>query len=99
MELGTEGWELMASLRVVMALDKMEALETRVRGLVEMVQQLKRANAALQEELRAARERLVKQDELCQRWKDERAGIRSRIEKVLGEVDSLECIEGVQSEE
>ena len=82
-----------------MALDKMEALETRVRGLVEMVQQLKRANAALQEELRAARERLVKQDELCQRWKDERAGIRSRIEKVLGEVDSLECIEGVQSEE
>ena len=99
MELGTEGWELMASLMVVIALDKIEALETRVRGLVEMVQQLKRANAALQEELRAARERLVKQDELCQRWKDERAGIRSRIEKVLGEVDSLECIEGVQSEE
>jgi len=76
-----------------MALDKMEALETRVRGLVEMVQQLKRANATLQEELRAARERLVKQDELSQRWKEERAGIRLRIEKVLGEVDSLECIE------
>jgi hypothetical protein len=76
-----------------MALDKMEALETRVRGLVEMVQQLKRANATLQEELRSARERLVKQDELCQRWREERAGIRSRIEKVLNEVDSLECIE------
>ncbi|MBM4121495.1 MAG: cell division protein ZapB [Nitrospira sp.] len=76
-----------------MALDKMEALETRVRGLVEMVQQLKRANATLQEELRAARERLVRQDELSQRWKEERAGIRIRIEKVLGEVDSLECIE------
>ncbi len=76
-----------------MALDKMEALETRVRGLVEMVQQLKRTNTALQEELRAARERLVKQDELRQRWEEERAGIRSRIEKVMGELDVLECME------
>lgn len=82
-----------------MALDKMEALETRVRGLVEMVQTLKRANATLQEELRAARERLVKQDELGQRWEEERAGIRSRIEKVLGELDVLECMEGAQCEE
>jgi FtsZ-binding cell division protein ZapB len=82
-----------------MALDKMEALETRVRGLVEMVQTLKRTNATLQEELRAARERLVKQEELCQRWEEERAGIRSRIEKVLGELEFLECLEGAPCEE
>ncbi len=82
-----------------MALDKMEALETRVRGLVEMVQALKRANAALEGELRAARERLMKQDELGRQWEEERAGIRSRIEKVLGELDFLECLEGAQCEE
>ncbi|TAJ23256.1 MAG: cell division protein ZapB [Nitrospirae bacterium] len=82
-----------------MALDKMEALETRVRGLVEMIHTLKRANAALEEELRGARERLLKQSELERRWEDERAGIKSRVEKVLGELDFLECMEGASCEE
>ncbi|MBI4402455.1 MAG: cell division protein ZapB [Nitrospirae bacterium] len=76
-----------------MALDKMEALEARVRGLVELVQDLKRVNAALQVELRAARERLSKQEENNRRWEEERANIRSRINKVLGELDFLECME------
>lgn len=82
-----------------MALDKMEALETRVRGLVEMIHTLKRANAALEEELRGARERLLKQSESERRWEDERAGIKSRVEKVLGELDFLECMEGAPCEE
>jgi len=76
-----------------MALEKMEALEARVRGLVEMVQELKRTNAALQGELRTARERLSKQQELSHRWGEERSDIRARIEKVLGELDFLESIE------
>lgn len=76
-----------------MALDKLQALEARVKGLVELVQSLKRQNASLHEELRAARERLLKQDELNRRWKEERTDIRSRIEKVLGELDFLECME------
>ena len=76
-----------------MALEKMEALEARVRGLVEMVQELKRTNAALQAELRTARERLSKQQELSHRCGEERSDIRSRIEKVLGELDFLESIE------
>ena len=76
-----------------MALEKMEALEARVRGLVEMVQELKRTNAALQAELRTARERLSKQQELSHRWGEERSDIRSRIEQVLGELDFLESIE------
>lgn len=76
-----------------MALDRMAALEARVRGLVEMIQTLKRANAALEGELRAARERLLQQRESERRWEDERAGIKARIEKVLGELDVLECIE------
>ena len=82
-----------------MALDKMEALEKRVRGLVELVQTLKRVNATLEGELRAAQNRLVKQDELNRQWKEERTDIRSRIEKVLGDVEILECLDGAPSEE
>jgi chromosome segregation ATPase len=77
-----------------MALEKMEALESRVRGLVELIQDLKRANTALHEELRAARERLMKQEELGRRWETERHDIKTRIEKVLGELDCLGSLEG-----
>ena len=73
-----------------MALEKLEALESRVRGLVELIQDLKRANTALQGELRTARDRLMKQEELGRRWEVERHDIRARIEKVLGELDFLE---------
>lgn len=74
-----------------MSLEKLEALESRVRSLVDLVQELKRTNAALQGELRATRERLMKQEELGRRWEDERIDIKARIEKVLGELDFLEC--------
>ena len=74
-------------------LDKMAALEARVRGLVEVIQELRRANATLQQELRAARERMIKQDEENRRWEDERGDIRSRIEKVLAELEVLECLD------
>ena len=73
-----------------MALEPMEALETRVRGLVAMVQELKRTNATLEKELRVARERRIDQEERSRRWERERSEIRSRIEKVLGELDLLE---------
>lgn len=76
-----------------MALEKLEALEARVRDLVGLVQQLKRANAALQAEVRAVQARLFEQKESNRRWEEERAHIRSRIEKVLGELDFLECLE------
>lgn len=78
---------------MALALDKMEALESRVRGLVELVQDLKRTNAALQADLRAVRERLSKLEENNRRWDEERANIKSRINKVLGELDFLECVE------
>jgi hypothetical protein len=76
-----------------MALEKMEALEVRVRGLVTLVQELKRTNAALQGELRLARDRLSKQIELSRRWQDERDHVRVRIEKVLGDLEVLDCLE------
>jgi hypothetical protein len=75
------------------ALEKLEALESRVRGLVEMVQDLKRSNASLQSELRAARERLLKQEELARRWGTERGDIKARIQRVMDELEYLESID------
>lgn len=76
-----------------MALDQLDALETRIRDLVLVVQELKRKNAALEEEVRTARQRLAAQDDANNRWEKERVDIRARIEKVLGEIELLECVE------
>ena len=45
-----------------MSLEKMETLEVRVRGLVELVQELKQANASLQQQLDMAEEDLSKRE-------------------------------------
>lgn len=76
-----------------MALDRMEALEARVRKMVDMIQDLKETNASLEKELEHARAHLEQQESESRRWEEERADIRSRIEKVLGELDSLEALE------
>ena len=73
-----------------MSLEKMEALEVRVKRLVDMVQELREANGLLKQELEGAREGLMRQEMLSQNWEEERSTIRSRIEKVLGELDFLE---------
>ena len=75
-----------------MALEKLEALEARIRSLVHLTQELKREKVSLEAELRKTRERLVKQEEESHRWEAERAAVRSRIEKVLGELDILGCM-------
>jgi len=76
-----------------MSLDRLDALETRIRELVKLVQELKRKNALLEEEVKAARQRLATQDDLNRRWEKERVDIKSRIEKVMNEMELLECIE------
>ncbi len=76
-----------------MSLESLDALETRIRDLVKLVQELKRKNAVLEEELRTTRERLAIQEDLNRRWERERNDIRTRIEKVLDEMDALECLE------
>lgn len=73
-----------------MSLDKLEALEARVRKLVDTVYELKRANAALEQDLQAARAHIEKQEDMSRRWEEERMAIRSRIEKVMGELEFLE---------
>jgi chromosome segregation ATPase len=76
-----------------MTLDRLDALEARIRELVKLVQDTKRKNAALEEDLRLTRERLASQDDNNERWERERMDIRSRIEKVIGEIDVLECVD------
>ncbi len=70
-----------------MTLDRLDALEIRIRDLVKLVQDLKRKNVSLEDELRLARERVAVRDDENRRWEQERVDIRSRIEKVLGEID------------
>jgi FtsZ-binding cell division protein ZapB len=76
-----------------MALDRLDALETRIRDLVQLVQELKRKNAVLEEEVKTARQRLAAQDDTNRQWEKERIDIRARIEKVMSEIELLECIE------
>lgn len=76
-----------------MALEKLEALEGRIKDLVKTVQELRHRNQALEQEARAARARLAAQDDANKRWERERSQIRARVEKVLGEVEMLECWE------
>ena len=76
-----------------MALDRLDALESRIRDLVKLVQELKKKNAVAEEELKVVRHRLAEKDDSNRRWKQERVDIRSRVEKVLGDIELLECLE------
>lgn len=78
-----------------MGVDRLAALEARVRELLELIQTLKRENAGLKSDLRAARERLVRQQTNGDQWVTERTEIKARIEKVLDELDALEFVESV----
>ncbi|MFO0706821.1 MAG: hypothetical protein U0412_08205 [Nitrospira sp.] len=76
-----------------MALDRLDALEGRIRDLVKLVQELKKKNAMLEEEVKATRQRLASQDDLNRRWEQERVDIKARIERVMGEIELLECLD------
>ena len=76
-----------------MALDRLDALETRIKDLVKLVQELKRKNAGLEEDLKGTRQRLAEQSDSNCRWEKERGEIKSRIEKVLGDIELLESFE------
>ena len=77
-----------------MSLEKMEALEVRVKRLVDMVRHLKQANDLLQEKLDQTHERLGQQESLSRDWEKERVHIRTKIEKVLDDLHFLEPQDG-----
>lgn len=76
-----------------MALDRLDAFENRIKDLVKLVQELKKKNAVIEEELKVVRQRLAEKDDSNRRWEQERVDIKSRIEKVLGDIELLECFE------
>ena len=76
-----------------MALDRLDAFENRIKDLVKLVHELKKKNAALEEELKVVRQRLVEKDDSNRRWEQERIDIKFRIEKVLSDIELLECFE------
>ena len=76
-----------------MALDRLDAFESRIRDLVKLVQELKKKNAAVEEELKVARQRLAEKVDSNRRWEQERVDIKSRIEEVLSDIELLERFE------
>jgi FtsZ-binding cell division protein ZapB len=76
-----------------MALDRLDALESRIRDLVKLVQELKKKNATAEEEIKVVRQRLAVKDDSNRRWEQERVDIKSRVEKVLGDIELLDCFE------
>jgi len=76
-----------------MALDRLDALETRVKDLVKLIQELKKRNAGLEDDLRSIRQRLADESDSNRRWARERTDIKVRIEKVLSDIEVLEGFE------
>ena len=73
-----------------MSVEKMEKLEVRVRKLLDLVVELRQNQSDLEQELDATRERLAKHQDMSEGWEDERSTIRSKIEKVLDELEFLD---------
>lgn len=73
-----------------MSVDKLETLEVRVKKLLDLVIELRQDKSHLEQELESTRERLTKHEEMSEGWEEERTTIRSRIEKVLGELEFLD---------
>jgi hypothetical protein len=76
-----------------MALDRLDALETRIKDLVKLIQELKKRNAGLEDDLRQMRQRLADESDSNRRWARERTDIKARIEKVLSDIEVLEGFE------
>ncbi|HSF09705.1 MAG TPA: cell division protein ZapB [Nitrospirales bacterium] len=73
-----------------MSVEKLETLEVRVKKLLDLVIELRQDKSHLEQELESTRERLAKHEEMSEGWEEERTTIRSRIEKVLGELEFLD---------
>ncbi len=73
-----------------MSVEKLETLEVRVKKLLDLVIELRQDKSQLEQELESTRERLAKHEEMSEGWEEERTTIRSRIEKVLGELEFLD---------
>ena len=76
-----------------MTLDRLDALETRIKDLVKLIQELKKRNAGLEDDLRVTRQRLAEESDSNRRWARDRTDIKVRVEKVLSDIEVLEGFE------
>lgn len=76
-----------------MSLNKLVDLESKIKSLIAHLQALKRRNAQLEERLREVDGRLTKQDVTMRRWEKERAWLRGKLRKTLGELEAIEFSE------
>ncbi|MHB8482744.1 MAG: cell division protein ZapB [Nitrospiria bacterium] len=70
-------------------MEKLEILETRIRKMMDLIRTLKGENGRLEGEIKTLSGRLMKLEEENGHWENEKREIRVRIEKILGEIESL----------
>ena len=81
-----------------MSLEKLNALDAHVRKLIQEVIVLRQENGKLREELQRARDSQVREEERAIAWEEERTQIRSRIERVLEELEVADSRNGTLEE-
>jgi DNA anti-recombination protein RmuC len=72
-----------------MPIDQIAVLEKRVHQIIELVKRLKQENASLEQKLRAAGHQLSKRERDTMRWNQDRSRLRSKVERILSEMESL----------
>lgn len=75
-----------------MTVDPTDLLEKRVRQLVELVKRLSDENRQLDRKVRSIGQQLAKRDRQSVRWTHDRSRLRSRVERILAEVGSMEAL-------
>jgi FtsZ-binding cell division protein ZapB len=73
-----------------MSFENLNALESRVRSLVQLVQEVKWENARIKIELSATQEQLREHEQHLRDKENEQTGMQDRIERILGELDAAE---------
>jgi len=70
-------------------MEKLEKLEIQIRKMMEMIKLLKSEKAFLETETKIMTEKILKLEEQNDYWENEKSEIRARIEKILGEMESI----------
>lgn len=73
-----------------MDLDKLEQLELRVERLVEQNQRMRRAKANAETRLQERDEQCKGLSDRIQRYERERAALRERLTKIIGQFEHLD---------
>ncbi|MBI3351625.1 MAG: cell division protein ZapB [Nitrospirae bacterium] len=70
-------------------MEKLEILETRIKSMMDLIRTLKGEKGRLEGQLKTLSGQLAKLEEENSLWENEKREIRLRIEKILGEIETL----------